>query len=97
VVWLTGREYRLATYNGVKILRCAPGVIELRRGKYQLTVTIDAQAGQRLPAPRSGEMSRHIRETLSCPAHFRFTEGERVLFDGKSDRASYEYEMDGVL
>jgi len=93
VVWLNGREYRLATYKGVKILRCEKGVIELKQGKYRLVVSIDDIAGQQLPAPQSGKMSRFIRETLSCPAHFRFMEGDSCLFDGRSDYASYEYMM----
>ncbi|MCL1807777.1 MAG: hypothetical protein FWG31_08755 [Oscillospiraceae bacterium] len=91
VVWLNGREYRLATYRGVKILRCERGVIELAQGKYRLSVTAEPREGLALPAPDSGAMSRVIRENLSCPARFRFTEGERVLFDGKSDHASYEW------
>jgi len=93
VVWQNGREYRLATYNGAKILRCEPGFLELKRGKHRLSVTLDAQEGHGLAAPRSGEMSHIIRENLSCPARFRFMEGDRVLFDEKSDHASYEYEM----
>ena len=92
VVFFNGREYRLATYKGVKILRCEPGIIELKQGKYHLSVTVEVRPGQSLPAPTSGKMSRRIRETLSCPAHFRFTEGSHVLFEGKSERASYEYE-----
>jgi hypothetical protein len=97
VVWLDGREYRLATYKGVKILRCDPGVIELKQGKYRLSITIEPHAGHDLPAPSSGNMSRVIRETLSCPSRFRFTEGDRVLFDGKSGHASYEFEPGHVL
>ena len=93
VVWLDGREYRLATYNGGRVIRAAPGIVELRRGKYRLSVSVDSGEGLRLPAPRSGEMSYTIRETLSCPAHFRFMEGSRVLFEGQSKHASYEYEM----
>jgi len=94
VVWLNGREYRLATYNGVKILRCGPGAIELKQGKYRLTITIDERAGQKLPAPHFGNMSRFIRETLACPARFRFMEGDRCMLDEKSEHASYEYAMD---
>ena len=90
VVWIDGREYRLATYNGVKILRCEPGRIELKRGKYRLSVTVKPREGHELPAPRSGVMSRIIRENLSCPARFRFLEGGRVLLDEKSRCASYE-------
>ncbi|MCL2378799.1 MAG: tocopherol cyclase family protein [Defluviitaleaceae bacterium] len=93
VVWLNGREYRLATYKGVKILRCQRGAIELRQGKYRLVVSPCDIAGQQLPAPQSGRMSRFIRETLSCPARFRFMEGDSCLFDGRSDYASYEYMM----
>jgi hypothetical protein len=91
VVMLNGREYRLATYRGVKILRCERGVIELKQGKYRLNISIDERTGQQLPAPQHGKMSRFIRETLSCPARFRFMEGDRCLFDGQSNFASYEY------
>ena len=93
VVWLNGREYRLATYKGVKILRCQKGAIELKQGRYRLIISIDESAGQQLPAPHSGKMSRFIRETLSCPAHFRFMDGDSCLFDGRSDFTSYEYMM----
>jgi hypothetical protein len=95
VVWLDGKEYRLATYKGVKILRNERGIIELKQGKYKLSISVDAQNGQILPAPNSGKMSRIIRETLSCPANFRFTEGDVCLFEEKSDFASYEYMMNG--
>jgi len=93
VVWLNGREYRLATYKGVKILRCEKGAIELQQGKYRLSISIGEHTGQSLPAPQSGKMSRFIRETLSCPASFRFMEGDVCLFEGQSNYASYEYMM----
>jgi len=91
VVWINGREYRLATYKGVKILRCEPGAMTLKQGKYQLDITAQPREGHQLPAPRNGKMSRFIRENLSCPAQFLFTEGDRCLFDGRSNYASYEY------
>jgi len=93
VVWLNGREYRLATYKGVKILRCNSGIIELKQGKYKLTIDVDNKDGHALPAPHSGKMSRFIRETLAVTARFRFMEGDNCLFDGASDYASYEYMM----
>lgn len=94
VVWLNGREYRLATYKGVKILRCEYGTIELKQRKYNLSISIDERAGQALPAPQSGKMNRIIRETLAVTARFRFMEGDNCLFDGESKYASYEYIMD---
>jgi len=93
VVWLNGREYRLATYKGVKIVHCEQGIIELKQGKYRLTIFVDKHDGYALPAPQSGIMSRFIRETLAIPARFRFMEGDCCLFDGASDYASYEYMM----
>jgi len=93
VVWLNGREYRLATYKGVKILRCERGIIELKQGKYKLSISVEEHSGHALPAPQSGHMSRFIRETLAVTARFRFMEGDCCLFDGVSDYASYEYMM----
>ncbi|MCL2840609.1 MAG: hypothetical protein FWE05_07515 [Defluviitaleaceae bacterium] len=94
VVWLNGQEYRLATYKGVKILRCEAGMIALKQGRYQLTITIpDPLVKHKLPAPRAGKMSHSIRESLSCPAHFRFMEDGHCLFDERSNTSSYEYEM----
>jgi hypothetical protein len=90
VVRLNGREYRLATYKGAKILRNERGAIELKQGKYKLNISIGEHEGQILPAPKLGKMSRFIRETLSCPADFRFTEGDTCLFEEKSEFASYE-------
>jgi hypothetical protein len=96
VVWLNGREYRLATYNGAKILCCDPGIIGLKQGRYRLTVTVESKGGHELAAPRSGVMSRMIRENLSCSAQFRFTEGDRVLFEERSDHVSYEWAMNAT-
>ena len=93
VVWLNGREYRLATYNGAKILCCKPGVIELKRGKFYLSIKVDKDGGHMLPAPRFGAMDYFIRENLSCSAQFRFSKGNTVLFDEKSNCASYECEL----
>jgi len=97
VVMLNGREYRLATYRGVKILRCERGKIELKQGKFRLCISVGERNGQILPAPHSGKMSRFIRETLSCPAQFQFMEGENCLFDEKSNFASYEFMMNTTI
>ena len=94
VVWLNGREYRLATYKGVKIRDCKKNTLTLSQGKYTLGITLATWEDQVLPAPQGGKMQRTIRETLSCPARFRFTHGDKCLFDEYSMFASYEYMMD---
>lgn len=93
IVWLNGKEYRLATYKGAKILRCENGLMELKQGKYQLTVKVHRQNGLSLPAPKLGLMSRVIKESASCPAEFLFTENGRTIFSGESKLASYEYDF----
>lgn len=90
-----GREYRLATYLGVKILVCTKKNIILKQGKYRVDIRINAGKGQRLSAPQDGEMERTILETVACPAEFLFFEGQRLLFYRKSRYASFEYEFSG--
>ena len=94
VIWLNGREYRLATYRGVKIIRCTHNVIELKQGKYHLTINASQSNSHKLVAPKSGIMSRTIKESASCPAEFLFTENGKTLFAGNSNCASYEYVME---
>jgi len=94
VVLVDGKAYRLATYKGVKILRCERNLLILKQGKYKLTVRISAahkQTAQRLAAPKRGIMSRIIKESPSCTAHFLFTKNGRTIFAGQSLHASYEY------
>ena len=91
VVWLDGKEYRLASYRGVRIVRCEHNVIKLKQGNYHLSVIIDQREAHSLAAPKSGVMSRVIKESASCPAKFLFTKGGRTIFSGESICASYEY------
>jgi len=91
VVHIDGREYRLATYKGVKIIRCQHNLIELAQGKYRLLIETRQKKAHNLAAPKDGVMSRIIKESPSCSARFTFTEDGRVIFDGTSKYASYEY------
>lgn len=85
------REYRLATYRGVKIERREPAGVILRQGIYRLEVEIDSCASQPLFAPHKGKMSRTIKECVSCCAVFTFFEREHALFRLRSSHASFEY------
>ena len=97
VIWIDGKEYRLATYKGAKILQCEHNIIKLKQGEYILTVKANQQNAHNLAAPKFGAMSRIIKESPSCPAEFLFTKKDNVIFSGESMYASYEYMMDGVL
>lgn len=93
VVWLDGKEYRLATYKGVKIIRCEHNIIELKQGKYRLLIEANQRDAHSLAAPQLGKMSRMIKESAACPAKFLFTENDKVIFSSDSIYASYEYMM----
>jgi len=91
VVYINGREYRLATYKGVKIIRCRHNLLELKQGKYHLLIEARQKNARKLAAPKDGVMSRIIKESPSCSARFVFAEDGRVIFDSNSRYASYEY------
>lgn len=61
VVFLRGREYRLATYLGARITRLGDGAVEVRQGKYTLTARLIEKTTHPLYAPSGGAMNRIIR------------------------------------
>lgn len=90
-IYFKGKEYRLTTYCGVRIIKCSRDKIILKQGRHILVVNIFGQDGQKLMAPQCGEMNRVINECASCNARFRFYENLILLFDLKSNGASFEY------
>jgi tocopherol cyclase len=91
VVYYKGKEYRLATYNGVKILQYSESGLTIRRGKYMLEIEIEENYPQKLLAPNSGEMIRTIYENIACKAKFSFYKDKKQLFELESGRTSFEY------
>lgn len=92
IIQYDGREYRLATYLGVRVIRCTPEEIILQQGKYRLEIRIGGRNAQPLAAPQNGSMVRTIREAVSCPADFRFLIKGRELFHLSSSHAGFEWE-----
>jgi hypothetical protein len=97
VVHYKGREYRLATYLGVRILHCDADKIILKQGRHLLVVNVSPRKGHNLPAPQNGRMNRVINECLACPARVRFYEGGELLFDLCSERASFEVSANNTV
>ncbi len=94
VVYYKGKEYRFATYNGVKIVLYNEKKIVIKRGKYKLEVDIDGLSGQRLLAPNAGEMTRTIYENINCTARFQFYKNNKLIFNLVSKTTSFEYVND---
>ena len=86
-----GREYRLATYRGVRIEEWSGSGAVIHQGRYRLAVEVLEGAGQPLRAPAEGAMVRTIHESLCARLRYRFWEGEKLLFDHVDSQASFEY------
>ena len=87
-----GREYRLATYLGAKVLAIGNGEVTVVQGRRKLTVKLLEKREYPLAAPEKGNMCRTIHESASCRAQYCFREGEKTVFSFTSDQASFENE-----
>lgn len=92
IVYLNGKEYRLATYLGARLVQNKDGTIMVRQGKMTLTARLIEKKAQPLYAPTGGAMTRTIRESLECRAYYCFCIDGRTLFSFESGRAAFEYE-----
>ena len=86
-----GRQYRLATYLGAKVVRLRPQTVIVRQGKKYLRADVLKAAPHPLQAPIRGGMSRSIQESLRCQVRYRFYAGSHLLLDEVCQNASYEY------
>ncbi len=92
VIWWQGKEYRLATYLGAKIVEHRDRKVRIRQRGMELEVRFLSETGKPLRAPKQGAMVRTIRENAACRAFYRFRKGGRTLFSFECDRSSFEYE-----
>jgi len=93
-VFLSGQEYRLATYRGARPVFIGNGEIVIRQGRYTLSVCRLEGGGMLLHAPVGGCMTRMIREAPACRVHYRFLCGNETLLDRTFNYAGFEYEYE---
>lgn len=86
-----GREYRLATYRGVRIEQWSSTGAVIRQGKYRLSVEVLEERGHPLRAPVEGTMGRTVHESLRARLRYRFWKGRELLFEHTDSCASFEY------
>lgn len=87
-----GREYRLATYKGVRIISKTETQICLSQGDLQLKVDISpSNVGHSLKAPVYGHMTGAIRENANAEIHVSLWERGQRLLNLRSPYATYEY------
>ena len=91
ILWY-GKEYRLATYLGAKVVQIQNGKIRIVQGNMELEVRLLESIKCSLKAPMAGNMERTIREGAACRALYRFYKNGSPVFDFETDKASFEYE-----
>ena len=91
-VCLGEREYRLATYLGARVVKCADGELVIRQGDMTLTAALLDKNAAELHAPENGAMTRLIRENAACRARYELMKGSQKLLSAEVDNAAFEYE-----
>lgn len=85
------KEYYLCTWNNVKIKQIQKSNIVLKKGKYQLKITILDDAGHLLAAPVKGSMNRYIKENISVKSKYEFTYKDEIILSEEDDFSSCEW------
>lgn len=86
------KEYRLATYNGVKIKSSKADYVCLSQGKLMLEIEIKPSSrSYPLFSPVMGKMSGIIHESSNADIHVILREYGKTVFDLHSSNAAYEY------
>lgn len=91
ILWY-GKEYRLATYLGAKVVQIENEKIRIVQGNMELEVHLLERVKCSLKAPVAGNMKRTIREGAACRASYRFCKNGSPIFCFETDKASFEYE-----
>lgn len=92
-VFMNGREYRLATYLGARLLWKHQGTVVIGQGRYLFLARLLKKRALALQAPQGGLMARTIRESAACRTFYRFYHDGQCLLSLDSHRASFEYEF----
>lgn len=92
VVLLNGKEYRIATYLGAKVVRITSEEIIVQQGAYTFIVKPQELSGHPLRAPISGAMKRTIHEHPSCKVYYCLEKNGISLLELNARNAAFEYE-----
>lgn len=91
ILW-QGKEYRIATYLGARVVEMQNNMVRIIQGSLELEAQLLEASGCPLKAPAKGDMVRTIHESASCRAFYRFCKKDCTLFAFETDRASFEFE-----
>ena len=92
LVYYRGKEYRLATYLGSRIIKYSKNELWVQQRGYDLQVTLIDENPHNLLAPVKGKMTRTVYESIDCRVAYRFMVDNNVIFDFVT-RGSFERGM----
>lgn len=92
IVFLDGKEHRIATYLGAEIKQLGKNNVTVRQGNFEFTAKLLKNNPQPLSAPTNGNMCRTIHESTSCEAYYQFSYNNKILCEFTTDKASFEFE-----
>ena len=92
-VFLNGREYRLGSYLGARLLMKHNGTVVIGQSGDLFLARLLKKRALALRAPQGGLMARTIRESAACRTFYRFYRNGQCLLSLDSHRASFEYEF----
>lgn len=91
---IDNKEYRFATYNGSKIIKCDTSnncvSVILKNKDYILEGSANYGNGFKLTAPVKGTMSKDIVESIDSNVNINLKKGDNVIFSGKSKAGGLE-------
>lgn len=90
-VYFHGKEYRIATYKGARIVELSRDCLVIKQGSLRLEAYFDIEDGQSLSAPVFGKMDRTIQEIVGASVHFKMFCKGVPLFNLKSNGCCLEY------
>jgi len=90
VVLLNGKEYRIATYLGAKVVKITRDEIIIRQESYTFITKSQSFSGHPLRAPVSGAMKRTIHEHPSCKVYYRLEKNGIPLLELDASNAAFE-------
>ena len=93
-VYINGKEHRLATYLGIKILEVSKDRIHVVQGSLELEVRLLEESPRPLRAPQHGEMDRTIHESLACMVSYKVTHKGKLILEHISQSAGFEWDME---
>ncbi len=94
-ILFNGKEYRLATYLGARLVSLGKKSVCVKQGAYTFRAELLYDGSRLLRAPVNGSMERRIRESPSCTMRYVFEKGGETLFDVTGESASFECEYPG--